>query len=202
MKILLAATLAALATAPAFADRPLVIDFDAPPSFASVASFYDGVGGPALGISFGPDALALQTDELGPYFSNAPSPQGVMTPVGAAATMNVPLGFTGSIVFSYSSADLLLGGVKVWSGLDGSGRLLAVFSLLGNAQDGCSDSPFCRFDRVSSTFRGLARSVSFGDAANVAAFDDIAITAVPEPASALLMALGVAGLLAARRLGA
>jgi hypothetical protein len=180
----------------AFAAPTTLIDFEAPPSFASIDSFYG-----SLGVVFTGDALALQNDELGPYFSNAPSPIGVMFAAGPDATMNVALGFKDEISFSFSSSELVVGAVNVYSGLNGTGMLLTSLNLEANAQDGCSDSPYCRFDRVSSTFGGIAKSVTFGASENTAAFDDIAITAVPEPGSALLVALGLAGLLVSRRRG-
>ena len=190
----------ASACLPAWATNT-VIDFESVTSFASVIQYYnggpDGAGatGPALGVSFGDDALGLANDSLGPYFSNAPSPLGVMAPVGSAATMNVAQGFTGAVSFAYSSSQTLFDGVRVWSGANGTGSLLAVFALLNNAQaGGCHDSPYCHFDTVSSTFSGIGRSISFGNGANVAAFDNISITAmpVPEPASLALMAMGLA----------
>ncbi len=196
MKLFTLAAGSFLAATSAFANpgTSTLIDFEEPTSFESIGSFYD-----SMGVVFTDDALALQNDELGPYFSNAPSPIGVMFAAGPDATMNVEMGFTDSISFSYSSSELVISAVNVYSGLDGTGKLLASFNLVANAQHGCSDSPYCRFDSLSSTFGGIARSVTFGTAANLAAFDDVAISVVPEPATAVLMLLGVAGLLAARQ---
>lgn len=184
------------AAAPAFAQSVLVT-FETPTSFASISTHYAGgtdgagVSGVDLGVAFGGDALALQNDALGPYFSNAPSAIGVMAPVGPAAFMNVPVGFT-DLSFFYSSSAAVVAGVKVWSGLNGTGTVLASLNLANNAQMGCSDTPFCRFDSLSTTFTGVAQSVSFGDAALVAGFDNVRITAVPEPTTLVLMALGLA----------
>lgn len=205
MKLISAAAASLLFAAPAFAANT-VLDFETVTSFASVADYYnggnDGSGsnsGPAYGVSFGGDALAVANDVLGPYFSNAPSPLAVMTPVGTDATMNVAAGFVDSISFYYSAASLVVSGVNVWSGLDGSGTLLASFNLVNNAQSGgCSDSPFCRFDQLSSTFAGTGRSITFGAASGVA-FDNISITAVPEPTTALMLAMGLGGLVLLRR---
>src|SRR5437879_3739953 len=78
-KLLCAAAAALFAASPAFAAGTL-IDFEGATSFASINAYYDGGAdsagaiGPSLGVSFGGDALALQNDPLGPYFSNAPSP--------------------------------------------------------------------------------------------------------------------------------
>lgn len=204
MKMISAAALALSAMTPAFAGNAL-IDFESVTSFASVGAHYDGgadgagVVGPALGVAFTGDAMGLANDFVS-YFSHAPSPLGVMAPVGADATMNVAAGFTGAVSFAYAASQFV-SQVNVWSGLNGTGEVLASFNLVKNAQRGCGDSAFCRFDTMSSTFEGTAHSMTFGNAANVAAFDDIRITAVPEPTAALLMSLGLASLFLARRRG-
>ncbi len=201
MKWLSTAALAMFAAAPAFAANT-VLDFETVTSFASISEYYNGgtdsAGsfGPALG---GP-ALGLANDAAGPYFSNAPSPVGVMAPVGPDSTMSVAAGFLG-VSFYYSSSAAVSSAVPVWSGIDGHGTLLATFDLASNAQSGgCSDSAYCHFDLLSNTFAGTAHSMTFGNAVGAAAFDNVSITAVPEPASALLMALGMGCLaLVARR---
>ena len=207
MKLLpAAAALAFFVAAPAFAGNNTLLDFETVTSFASISQYYnagaDGAGniGPALGVSFGADAMGLANDVLGPYFSHAPSPIGVMAPVGADSTMNVPIGFTGALSFYYSSSDSVSNGVQVWSGANGSGTLLASFNLAANAQSGgCSDSPYCHFDLASASFAGTAHSVTFGNAVTAAAFDNVSITAVPEPATVLLMTAGLGVLAVARR---
>jgi hypothetical protein len=202
-KLLCAAAATLFAATPAFAATTL-IDFETATSFASIDDFYNGgadsagKAGPALGVSFGDDALAVQNDDLGLYFSNAPSPLGVMAPVGVESAMNVAAGFTG-VGFSYASSDVIAGGVQAWSGLDGTGTLLASFDLSANAAAGCSDSPFCHFDAMGSSFASTAHSLTFGNAAFVAAFDNVTITAVPEPSTVLLMCLGLGGLMLVRR---
>lgn len=185
------------AAAPALAQSVLV-NFETPTSFQSINTHYAGgtdgagVSGANLGVAFSGDVLAVRNDDLGPYFSNAPSAVGVMAPVGPDAFMNVPVGFT-DLSFFYSSNAAVAAGVKVWSGLNGTGTVLASLNLANNAQLGCSDTPFCRFDSLSTTFTGVAQSVSFGDAVSVAGFDNVRITAVPEPTTLVLMALGLAG---------
>ena len=78
--------------------------------------------------------------------------------------------------------------------------MLKSFELAANAQaGGCSDSPYCHFDLVGRAFIGTAHSVTFGSAANIAAFDNVAIGAVPEPTTMAMMALGLVGVLVARR---
>jgi hypothetical protein len=202
MKLITAAAAALLAASPAFAANT-VLDFEGVGSFASVAEYYNGGtdsagnAGPALGVSFGADALGLHNDIPGfPNFSNAPSPLGILAPVGADSALNFAQGFT-AISFYYSSTDALTNAVGVWSGLNGTGTLLASFNLAANAQTGCNDSPFCHFDTLGGSF-GNAHSVTFANAVG-AGFDNIAITPVPEPSTVALLGLGLAGLAALRR---
>ena len=206
MKFIPAAAIALFTATPAFMASALTLDFETVTSFASIAEYYNGGAdssgniGPALGISFGGDALGLKNTDPDPFFTNAPTPLGVLAPVGPASTMNVTAGLADTLGFFYSSSASVPNGVQVWSGLDGTGSVLASFDLAANAQArGCSSSAFCNFDMLSSGFTGLARSVTFGNAANAAAFDNITVTPVPEPSVVLLMSLGAAGLLAARR---
>ena len=184
----------------AHANTSVLLDFETPTSFASIAEYYNGgmdsagATGPALGVSFGLDALTVRNDDgAGPYFSNAPTPVGALAPVGADATMNVAAGFVDSISFHYSATQFVAQGVNVYAGLDGTGDLLASFNLVNNAQRGCNDTAFCRFDLMTSTFAGVAHSVTFGNAAGLAGFDNVSITAVPEPETYAMM---MAGLLA------
>lgn len=178
-----AAAMALCASAPSFAT---VLTFETVPSFTSIGNFYNGGAGGSLGAAFSGDAIALQNDALGPYFSNAPSPVGVMTAVGSDATLNVAAGFS-QFGFWYSASQAVTGGVNVYSGLDGTGTLLASFDLGNNAQsNGCTDSPYCNFSELTGGLAtGLAYSITFGGAAFVAAFDNVSF--VPEPSSLALM---------------
>lgn len=191
MQFLPIAALALFAAAPVMA-APIVIDFETAPSYDSVGEHYA-----SLGVTFGGGALGLHNDEFQTFFSNAPSPLGVMFTVDTDSTMNVARGFSGQLGFSYSSVAAAFGAVSIWSGLNGTGDLLASIDLLGNAAN-CSDIGWCSFDSLSSRFEGIAYSVSFNGDPSIA-FDNIAFNAVPEPASLLLVSLGLAGLVASRR---
>jgi hypothetical protein len=187
--------------------QDITLTFEGASSFASINDFYnggtdgEGASGPNYGISFSADALALKNDELGPYFSNAPTPETIMFAPSAAAVMNVAAGFTGQLDFWYASESSALNLVTIWSGLDATGTLLASASLFGNATIGCTDSPYCRFDLTSVQFAGIGQSVSFGSNDGTVAYDNISLTAVPEPGTVamLLAGLGVVGQVARRR---
>lgn len=192
MKHLCLAAAALLAT-PAFAGS-ITLDFEGVSSFASIGSTYA-----SSGISFGPDAQGLINDPLGPYFSNAPSPLGVMFLSGITApdaAMNVAGGFTG-LSFYYSSALAVVDAVQVWSGLNGTGDLITAYSLSDNATLGCSDTAYCHWDMLGSLFNRVALSVTFADGTQLAAFDNISV--VPEPSTVLLAGLALSTLLVLRR---
>ena len=192
MKLLSLAAAALFAT-PAFAGV-ITLDFEAAPSFAPIGSTYA-----SSGITFGPDAQGLVNDPLGPYFSNAPSPVGVMFLSGLVvpdAAMNVAGGFYG-LSFFYSSALAVVDAVQVWSGLNGTGDLISTFSLSDNATLGCTDTAYCRWDFLGASFSRAAYSVTFGAGTQLAAFDNISV--VPEPSSAMLAGLALSALLLGRR---
>lgn len=197
MNLKLISVLAAglLSAAPAYS--AVTLDFEDVTSFDSVGALYG-----SLGVSFGADALGFKNDATTTFFSNAPSPLGAMSAVGDDATMNVARGFKGTASFQYSSSEATT--VELWSDVDGTGTKLGTFNLSANAQNGCSDSPYCFWSLAEVNFSGIARSIVFGSAANVAGFDNVTFAPVPLPAAGwlLLSALGGLGAWSRRKQGA
>ena len=119
----------------------------------------------------------------------------------ADAFMNIASGFSGIASFYYSSSVAALNAINIYSGLNGTGAILGSFSLAANSQLGCIDTAFCNFDKISVSFAGIGKSVGFGVSPGSVAFDNIEVSAVPEPSSYVLTTIGLAalGLFARRR---
>ena len=107
-------------------------------------------------------------------------------------------GFTTGFSFYYSSN--AAASVNVYSGLNGTGTLLATVPLVAQANVGCTGDPsgfYCNWTPIGVTFTGTAQSVAFGGTANQVGFDNITLgaatpgSAVPEPASWAMLILGM-----------
>jgi len=203
MKLFRAAATALLAAAPlaALAAVPVLVNFEKTWDFGNgdVDAYYgggtaaDGTSGANIGVSF-VNVSGLSNDALGPYYSGAPSPLGVAYAHDDHSFMNMSEWAVGAFSFFYSSPVAVVGAVKAWSGLNGTGTLLGSLDLVANAD------AYDHWSLATFAFAGSARSFDFSGAGagSAVAFDNIAVTAVPEPSTVLLMLVGGAAVLRAK----
>lgn len=210
---LTSAALSACLAASAAALPAQLLTFEGVGNDNAVDDFYA-----SLGVTFTPNAFALTRTNAGGSGNFGGAPSSSLTALvfsdfpGAPTYLNVAGGFTTGLGLFYSAPAVPVM-VRVWSGLDASGDVLATL-MLGATPNGsvigCPPNPgatFCPFAPAGVAFAGTARSVDFGGALNDAVFDNVTLgqvapAVVPEPATVLLVAaglLGVAGAGARRR---
>jgi len=175
------------------ASTALVLDFEGLGDLERILNFYDGGfggfgsgPGPAYGISFGPDALALIDADAGGSgnFANEPSANTIaFFLTGPGVVMNVNNGFTTGFSFFYTSARV--GTVTVYDGPNGTGNVLATVPVEKQFNTCGAPDPtgaFSCWTPVGVTFSGTAFSVNFGGVWNQTGFDDITLgSATPGP---------------------
>lgn len=193
-KLISALAIGALAATPTFA---ATLDFEGATGFGAVQDFYNGgtdsngASGTNYGISFDEFAQAYTLASVDPgTFSNAPTPETVMAAAGGNAALNVAAGFSGTTSFYYSAIEDTT--VDVWSGLHGTGTVLATFVLTAN--DAACGGGWCQWDKISVDFAGIAKSIQFGSTVGTAGFDNVEVAPVPLPAAAWLLLSACGGL--------
>jgi hypothetical protein len=105
--------------------------------------------------------------------------------------MNVAAGFSDGFATYYTSTDSA-GSISIWSGLNGTGSILATLNLIGLGTDNTPNALYDRWALVGAAFVGEAHSVTFTGTANFIGFDNVTFgSAIPAPgAIALLAAAG------------
>jgi hypothetical protein len=180
---------ASLVTSNGYAAK-VVLNFEGIGDLAAVNDFYnfgvdsEGNTGTDYGISFSNSALGIIDRDLGfdysGLFANGPSPHTALIFLeGGSATLNVAEGFDSDFSIFYSSKVNAL--IKIYEGLDGTGKQLAVLNLATNfdnnncrATAGTNDV-FCNWDEASVNFRGKAKSVVFDGKREFTFYDDITL---------------------------
>jgi hypothetical protein len=186
-----------------------------PSGYAFINGFYDGgtssdgTSGPNYGISFSSNAQAICLNSTTVSCSNT-SKGGLGDPnsregalfflSGPSTFMDIAAGFTTGFSFNYTEPNTQGGFVNVWSGLDGTGTLLATINL-SLTPSNCPGygAAYCPFFPIGVNFAGTAESIQFGGVANFVVFDDVTFGSstpggAPEPSTWAMMMLGLAGL--------
>ena len=184
-KSLTLCTAMALASAPAADAQQLT--FEGLGDFESVLDYYNGGAGSFgnsgtnYGIGFLSGALAgIDSDDGGSNpFENNPSGKTVLWSRGTLMTMNVFSGFNSSFGLSHSS--VMGGSIRVYSGLNGTGALLASINpVYGYYNQNCPtfapgrSGVYCNWTPEGLNFDGTAQSVQILTYNGWGRYDDLA----------------------------
>ncbi len=197
-KLIPALSLALFAAAPAFAATSgFVVDFEKSWAYGTTVdnTYAD------LGVSF-TNVIGLSNNDglgtlpNGDYYANAPTSMGVGFAqldgtINTTSYMNVAAGVVNTLSFFYSSPSDVLGAIKAYSGLNGTGTLLGTFDLSANSPS------YEAWSAATFNFAGVAQSFDLTGSANVVAIDNI--TAVPEASTVWMALVGLGLPLVARR---
>lgn len=191
-----------------------VLTFEGLQNLEPVQQYYNGgLGGfgsgpgPNVGASFSSNALAIIDADAGGTgnFGGEPSPDTVLFFLeGPAATLNFAAGFDTGFSFFYSAVNEP-GFITVWSGLNGTGVMLASLVLPTTPSDGGDPTgDFSPFFPLGVAFSGTAMSIDFGGTVNQIAFDNITfgsdVPTVPDAgATVMLLGIAISGIAALKR---
>ena len=212
------AGLALAATVQSATASVISLDFEGinatyPSGYAFINGFYnggtssDGTSGPNYGIAFPTNAQAICLNTIGISCSNTsrggqgdPNSQlgALFFLSGDSTFLNAAAGFDTGLSFNYTAINVG-GSINVWSGLNGTGSLLASLSLPVTTSGPCDGygAGFCPFFADGVGFAGTAQSVEFVGVSNQIVFDDVTFGSttpghVPEPGTLLLLGGGMA----------
>jgi hypothetical protein len=199
---LLLVALSVVVASPAAAS-PITLTFEGIGHNNQVATFYV-----LQGITFSANAIA-QTSTGNPAFQNLPSEETILTQEQGSITIDVLGGFTGGVSVYYA-VNTNRSGFQVFSGPNGTGSVLVTspgfidnIGGLNTCTAGANPGDPACWTLVSANFAGTGLSIRLPSVDGTLLFDNLTLnlvqdplqdpSAVPEPASMLLLGSGLVG---------